>query len=401
MSGPASGIPHILPISTTLSGLANNFASLESIAGRVIATSNGLVVQAGQFRIPLEAGMGLSAGQHVDVRVVRDGARLQWQITARPGGEPAPVTTSNLSGSVQRVLDALGLTSSQWRTLAANLVPSNLPLDQAILQQVITLYAQPARLGSAFQMVTRLVNEAVAAGVPLGDAAKVIMEIAQRMERGTTESFRALIRQAFPLRGRSMAAVLAGLADIPKGNALPMVQEDLRLLIGQLLKDDAFTEFLKSSDKTDVFRRAAEGVLDRITAGELNSARNLQMPYLFAELPLPDDGQLRHLHIHILGEGNGKDGSPESHTVVLDIETSRLGKMWIHLLHAPGTCRCVIKAQESETVALLEQHGPRLVDALNTLGYPDASVKSESWDGDRIAQASRLLRRFSVLDEKV
>ena len=123
-------------------------------------------------------------------------------------------------------------------------------------------------------------------------------------------------------------------------------------------------------------------------------------PYQFLELPVREADGFRRAHIHSFSEKGGGPNAPQTptHRTVLDIETTRLGPLWIALHAAEGHCACRIKAVEHEVAALMRNEADALRESLQGAGYQNASVTVEPWDGNREEAVYQLLAPYQKLD---
>jgi hypothetical protein len=82
----------------------------------------------------------------------------------------------------------------------------------------------------------------------------------------------------------------------------------------------------------------------------------------------------------------------------MDLETSRLGDLWIELGFAGAICRCRLRATSEAVVNALELAGSELESSLVKAGYTYASVSVGLWTGDRLGAAADMLARFQGME---
>jgi hypothetical protein len=136
------------------------------------------------------------------------------------------------------------------------------------------------------------------------------------------------------------------------------------------------------------------------TAGQhLQNARALEILYSYMNLPF-GDGALRQVQIHILGEGQGQNdwGDGKTGQIVLDLETSRLGIMWIHIRHTAEQCTCRFEVASEEIAAHISRAASSLEARLEGISFKQVRVTASVWDGDRMTAIAALLQPYSGLD---
>jgi hypothetical protein len=101
-----------------------------------------------------------------------------------------------------------------------------------------------------------------------------------------------------------------------------------------------------------------------------------------------------------MGEGGGKAQrfDAANATVVIDLSTSALGELWITLSAVHGVCSCWIRARDVDAMTALQEMQGELADRLSRAGYPNASVQTALWDGDRVRELATMMRRFKGLN---
>jgi hypothetical protein len=63
-----------------------------------------------------------------------------------------------------------------------------------------------------------------------------------------------------------------------------------------------------------------------------------------------------------------------------------------------GVCRCQIRARTPEIAATIAAHAPALAERLAAAGFPGAQVAASLWDGNRLAEAGRLVAQAAGVD---
>ena len=200
---------------------------------------------------------------------------------------------------------------------------------------------------------------------------------------------------------KSTEARLAQHAKSPSASATtPSLSADLRARLSSLKNDQAFQKFLVATGRIGDFEGHIEHALDRMTGAHLQNARALEHPYLFLELPMAPGGLVESAQLHIFEDGghDGHEGARAPETVVMDLETTHLGPLWISVRTAGPICRCEFRAMTAEAVEAITESSGELVRGLESAGYGRAHVEASLWKGDRLSAVVELMRRFAGID---
>lgn len=371
--------------------------------GTVQANEKGLLLRIGNLDIPIEPVSELQPGSRVSAELVRTNEGPQLRITALPnppaqsGSPPAASSASppQLPAILTNVLESLNRLDVIRQ--AVHLLPRDLPHNANAIRQVLTLYLNRGQVGPDLTHIADAVMQAVNGGAI---AERDVSAVAAFLRLATTEGgddALAMLRRSAeqtgkPLEARLAAAVAAGTVD----ELLAELDQDVAVQLHRLRANDALRSFLRRTGRLTDFDNALERTIDRFSAGHLQNLRSAEMPYHFLEVPFDPNFMNAQAQIHIFGEGGGKGKAfdPDNSTIVIDLATTNLGDLWISLNIARGACQCWIRATDVDVVRAVEESASDLAARLHASGYPGARVQATLWDGNRIKEASNLLRRF-------
>lgn len=116
------------------------------------------------------------------------------------------------------------------------------------------------------------------------------------------------------------------------------------------------------------------------------------------ELPLQQEAFTRAVQIHIFGEGKGDAEGERSATVVVDVELTELGPLWIRLHTYGEVCECRVDAVSDSARGALKGASEALRDSLSAQGYSSASVQVGAWDGERLSAVTGLMNQLTTMD---
>ena len=361
----------------------------------VQGTANEPMLRLAGLRIPLEPGPATLPGQALGVHVLQTTPQLELQLTPlaasnTPGLSPTP-PLETLLAPILRVLDGAGQSA-----LAERLLPEQLPQNPQALRQLLGLFFQRNQLMGDLQELGLLLQQATGENVLSPAAARQFNAFAARFAAQESGEFQKLIEQT--ARGqRAEARLLQALAAGKLENVLQSLRATLRSQVARLAGNKALLAYLKGTRQLRKFENLAQRVLDRLAGGELQNLRNLEQPYHFLELPLGPDAPLRQAQLHFFSDGKRRPGEKidqEKATVVLDLDTSKLGPLWISLKFTPSHCACQIRAVSEKVRVALQEAREELAGALGDSGYAKSTLEVFPWDGNRIRAAAALMNRF-------
>jgi hypothetical protein len=239
--------------------------------------------------------------------------------------------------------------------------------------------AQLARLGEA-------IDAAVASGKLTAAVRDRFAALATRLHAETSAEFERVLLAARetlrPLTTGRAARETASLLD------------DLVALRGEI----AGRASARGSGLEPVLR-SLDALIERIDAGRIQNVRGFEVAYQFLEIPVRRESGIDRVQVHFFEDGrSAADDETKSHTVVLDLELSQLGAIWIHLQTIGEACTCVIRATSDSAVHALDEAAPSLSESLQSAGYGRVQVRAEAWEGDRVSALANMASRFAGFD---
>lgn len=354
--------------------------------GRVVQLAGRLAVRVGSVELPLPEGAPFVAGQSVSVtRPAPHGA-----IEVRPlAVQPQPAGGGSLVETLGRVLAELNVAASRNADALQSLLPVSAPLSTGQVRQLVALFAVRGALGPDLAAIAAHLNVALAAGWRAPEWLRSFLQFAGARAGGEPEAVVEWLQQMY--RGTTTSAEGRLAANAPE-EALESLHAQLRAL----KHDPALRQVLEAANRWSTFAAHADSALDRLDGRALQQLHALESSYVFAELPAPFQEDFSSVHLHWFR--GGRSGEDESDHVVLDLNVSQLGDLWIALRTGAGYCRCVIRAASEHAVSALNADAGTLESALGNAGYGTARVVVERWDGDRLAAAADLMRGGAGLD---
>lgn len=357
--------------------------------GRIVPEVSGVALALHQFRLPLPPGTHIPAGTVVEVRIVEHGGAKQLQLRPQtPSEEAAPAQLPRPGSAALSVLsDVLAaLPSSVNREQAAAILPRLDALPRETLRALLQLLVGHERLGAAAARLAEAASVAVASGRLPAAVSKQISTVAGRMLAENAAEFERAIRDA--------RDILAGRP--PVTHAADRLHD--KSLVGDLiaLREQMQAHPRAASTQTDAVIRAIDTLLERLDNGRMQNVRGFEAPYQFLEIPLSAQTGFDRAQIHFFGdESSNSPREAKSHSIVLDLELSQLGPIWI-ALHATGqSCACVLRVESESAREALSEASPALQQALRAAGYDGATVRTEPWDGDRVSALAAMSARFA------
>lgn len=389
--------PALRPLTVGVPSTSTNSAALavgRTMGGVVRGDGSGLHLEVGGVRVPLDAATGLAAGQRVSVEVAKgEGGSLRLRIMPEPASAPAARAVSNL---VADTLRSLGL--SDPRGDAARAVPAVLANKPGALRSLFSLFAARAPAGRDLEFLVALLQEAARAGaLPTARAEEFAARVGQFLVRDEGDIAKVL-RRVGRESGRSAEARLAGMLRAGGEEGARALTSELSGILGRLREDEGLVEFLRTTDRLEAFREAADGFLDKLAARDTQNLRSRDLPYLFVELPFSAEAPIRHACVHFWGRDGGKGIDAHHAEAALDLSTTVLGDLWVTVTLAGKTCRCTFRVARPESVEILAAAGSELEEMLKSSGHSGAEVRVLPWDGDRFRETVSLMGRLAGVD---
>lgn len=400
------------PVQTTLVQLA--FRALDTgglragqvLQGMIDGTRPHLSVMVSGTRVPLPESVNLVSGQPVSIEVVETTQGLQLRISPRPEGSgteapPAalagaqPISMGQLAGRILETLYGIRMEGE-----AERLVPSALPRSDAAVRIALAAFAGRASLGQDLQAISELVRQAGGGGGTLSEASQAALAILAQSVAGDVDGVEFLIREMQASAERPAEARIA--AALAQGTEEAAVEgrHSLRDVLAGLRRDESLAGRLRGIGQLRVFQETVDRALDKITGAQLQNLRGMEQAYHFLEVPFGPDTGIFRAQVHFFGDGGGgrRGFDARNSMVAFDLSTTNLGDLWVSLRAARGYCECRLSATSPEVVRAIEGAAGELDSALREAGYERVSVRAALWNGDRLAEAAVLMRRFSGIN---
>jgi len=384
-------------------------------SGVVRVAPEGLVALVGRIQIPLDIASGLAAGQRVLVDVQAQAGGLQLTVrgqiftgpesgpphTAAPQGAVPQATNPQGAAALAAVLDTIVQAAGRPELAArlAALLPRQTPASEATLRALISTLLSERGAGQDVQQLQQFVARASGEGILTPDTGRALSPWLALTALADSAAWHDLLRRA---RSERHAASQLARTVLGKHGAstFPDLKNALNSVAQRLLENPAFQSWLRENGQAEAFRALAERTLERATGGDAQNLRALNQPYQFLELPISAEHGFFRLQAHFFSEGGGgKDGQNDlEHRTVLDVETTRLGPVWIDIRSRLRACACNFRMATAELAAAVEAGADELEEALRALGYRQVRVTVSPWDGDRESALIALLAPFQPLD---
>lgn len=391
--------PTILPLNRQPDA-ASRLRAGQTLQTRVEGSPGKLFVQVAGARVPLGREAALQPGQLVRLAVRQGAQGLELQLTpATASAQQAPQSDAALRELLALVLGRLP--NAPGAETARPLVPAHLPRTAEALQQLLSLFAARGELGQNVADLQALLNQAAAAGAFPQHEAEAFAALVASFAARDTEAWKSLLQRLGKgnLEGRLATALARGAVE----EVLDELAASLRAQVARLRGNTALLAWLRGQQQLEQFESLADRVLERLSAGQLQNLRALEQPYLFVEIPTPEQSGFEQVHVHFFDDGRKEKAAfdKDNATIVLDVTTHHLGALWVMLRIARGYCQCTFRATSGTTREAIEKHAPQLAEALEKTGYRQARIDTVPWDGDRLRAAADLMQRFGGLNINV
>lgn len=393
-----------------LSGVSQFFQSIaafpqakEIVPGQtytgVIRVQNGsLILTSGRLQIPIDDAVGLLSGQRVSfqLRSTTDGPQLTITPEQAPGGA-VPPSPPNLARILAPILETLGKLDLAPRI--HGMIPRHAPSTPVALRPLLAVLLSERALGADLERFTEVLSSGLSRGVFSPGTAAAIVQWLGLGPADDSGSWQALL-----LRSRQEQAVAARIAATIKDGSgqelLASLKDSAASLAERVLSEPEFLRALQEDGELENFKGLAHRIQERATGGELQNLRGLDQNYHFMELPLSESQGFHRAQIHTFHEkgSTGRSSGGTMHHTVLDIDTTRLGALWVALQSAGDQCNCQFRVEDADVAALIEAQAPTLEAALAAAGYGRVSVSATQWEGDREAALIAMLAPYQKLD---
>ena len=373
--------------------------------GLVVPSQNGLSIQIGGQKIPLPGTTTLVPGQTVEVQLQTQGSGDRT-ITIRPlptseltqasQSKPSNPLIPLIKEVLPHVLPGSALSPEKLQTL----IPSGIPVQDFTVRILLTLFHNQEPIGSIGAVILQLLSKAEEDGAIDSGKLATIRRSLPQVTLKSIDDWTQLIKQAMQNVSRSPERLLSQMMTQKGATNLP--QEILASDIRGLLKLPGLRSYLETTGEWQSFVQNAHSLLELLDGVQLANFRGMNYPYFFMELPVPPNSFFQRAQIHVMNHSKN-DSNEENQTVdtvVMDLNTTMLGEIWIRLQRIGDTCQCQIEMGEPESISLVSAAKEKLHSALKEHGYADVSISVDAMDSHRIDKLVQLLGQSKSLDLK-
>ncbi len=392
-------------IAATLLGTAklSDGASLRigQVFQSTVQSDNGNpTLQLGALKVALGTEAQNLLGKQVQVEVLQTKPQLILRFqapanattTQAPTGDPLTPLLATLLPQFKGLNDA---------ALGTRLLPTSMPPNSDAIRQWLTLFFGSNGMGKELETLQQMANQGTTQGALTPELGQQLTSLLSQwlapLEAGNLKQFLASIKQ----RG----SVEAQLAQILKGGdlkaLLQTLSNTLRQEIAQLRGNEAWLAYIRASGQLKQFTRVAEQILEHLEGSALQQIHRLEIPYVYLEVPLGYASGFHWAHVHWFGANNTRQQIEKNNsTIVLDLNLSNVGEIWIMLRTVADQYLCRFRVREQTLVTAIEEIQEELGQALSKAGFPGTHIQTTLWDGDRAAAMGEMFQRSADLNVK-
>ena len=372
----------------------------------IAAQSSYLMVAGKRLHLPENR---FQSGQQVRLSVQQDeSGTIRLLINALPSARPSsqshsPTLPPNET-ALRETATLLGLTQHLARI--QTVLPQALPGRQEYLQHWMQVLYGAESPGVPLQQLYLWLQQAAQAGV-LNPRDQTLLALLGQMLHPFGNDFAELLRRLHQdQRGEAHIARQIHSQKPANNQGIPGLQssdifERIHFQLAQLGAQKSLLHYLGSIGQRSKFLTALNHVLQGLEAIRYQNLHGIDHAYAFWEIPLGEDSGFSRCQIHFFGDDKTTPANASkttTATVVLDIETTHLGKLWIQLQTCGLMCNCLIQADKAETRTLMKSESKALENALGLAGLQVESCEVRAWTGDRIEMLARLFQRFTTFE---
>jgi hypothetical protein len=352
----------------------------QTYTGRIAGTADKLALQIGAQRIPLSSETGLAPGQLVQVRVTQQEGALQLQVLPQSAGAEA-AAAKDLAGLWDQLARLISFKARPDQL--QSLLPGALPRTPQAVEALLRALSTPGTQGNDLSQLTQWVQQAVTAGAIPRD---VLVQLQAAMAPYAFSSEDDLQKLLGRTPGRAEARLAAALKNGSLPETIAALRQGLRNIVANLRGNEALRTYLMGQRLLKQFEQTTGRLVDQFSQEDLPALRSLdQRPYGYLEVPMPPNSDFLRLQVHWLTEHKSDSKTPANNNqFVIDLETTNLGPLWIHLQQVPGQCRCSLRVAEEQARDVLAGEADGLAESLEQAGYSNTRVQVSAWDGDRV-----------------
>lgn len=399
--------PITIKLTDTLLQLASRLRAGQPIQATVSGTAEEPFVQVANQRVPLPLESNVRPGDSVIVRVEQqpDGPRIV--ISPAPAHTGGQATPSNLSSStldvLTRIIQELAKELPTLKSLTAQqqtaLVPSRLPAVGIVVRLALEVFQlrQAASLSEARAVVVAALRGASVKGGQSELIAQVSALLGAEVDAADVRALEQLVRASGE---QAMRSPLATLQAMGSAGAAQLDTESAGLyhLLSLMRNDAAVLTALGGDREVQQFQSATDTLRDHVAGQSLQNARSLEMPYMFLSLPLGEVFERAQLHVFGEGRSDESGSGHESGTLVLDLEMSKLGSLWLEVRHRGDQCACQFFVASEAVAMAIQSASAELVTRLEASAFARVTVQATADDRKRAEALAALLGPMSGLD---
>jgi len=368
------------------------------LRGRVAADGALLNLMVAGQRVPLPKSVALPPGTTVEVQLSHETGSAQLRLrvldsagqtaaSPQPSGNP-PQAASAPAVPMPDLPAAIAALFKPEQT--AVLLPKLASIPPRALEALLQVFVARGDGGRILARLAMLVSAEAAEGRLPAEAGAAIGTLAQAMDAESPEELRRAIELARELVGAR--GERAGSTPNDTGKPPRDVLDEIAQLRESLSSRGARGEGLGATE----VMKTLDAFVERIANSTLQNVRALDTPYQFLAIPFSPRTGIEHAQVHVMGRDGGRGGGGrEAQVVALDLQLTHLGALWITIQSSGPACNCVIRAGDDMVRRAIEQGVGALEAGLRRAGFAAAQVRTEAWDGDRVAAATDLLSRPS------
>ncbi len=369
----------------------------------------GTHVQVAGIKVPLPQGSALVPGQPVTVtqQSGAEGPKLvvvpQNSPAAQGGQSVATVGSGGVPQENSTVASALPILKSLVETLpvlkavspqqATSLLPTQLPNVESVLRMALQVFELKSKVHDAMKVIAQVADIAEEAQISSPVLKQVLSMVGGEVKWDDKASVIQLLKQLqSQTRGPGLSI----------SNEMTL-EDSLLVLLGKLRNDEGLRSLLEVKGMVSNFQQAVDALVEHVSGQHLQNGRSLDVPYAYLTIPFPEGADIVEAQIHFVGDGQGENEWDEAGhgQIVLDLSTTRLGELWIHVSHRVEGCVCQFSVETEAIATTINDSASVLRERLEEQGFERVNVIASVRSKDRLEALADVLQRFSGLDLQV
>lgn len=396
--------PITVALTDTLLQLMQSIKSGVPVEAHVTGSGAQRHVNLSGTRIPLPTSTTLAHGDPVTVQIVSqpDGPKVIITPGALSTSSSAPAVPNSAPAAVLQMLlhEIPGLQSLPVQHASA-LSPASLPSVAAILRLALDVFQVHtiAAASDARETLVHLLQGAASKGILPETAQRILALLGKGVDLARPDAIEGLVRLVHDQMHRApLAAIHAAASEgVSPGANLDAQSSGLYHLLALMRNDSAVLSLLGGDAEIQNFRSAVDVLQDQSAGQHLQNARSSDVPYVFLNLPLGPDIQRAQLHILGRESSGGENGKSEG-SVILDLQLSKLGNVWMEMKHRDDWCACRFHVESESIAGVILDASESLAERLRRGHFSDVSVQATTEEHDRLSALADLLAPLSGLD---